>query len=453
MYACKGKAVNYSYDPSGNPTVRAESALVVPQIVRQPGNQIGPPGITATFSVAVADARATTFQWKFNGTDILGATGDSLLLNNVTPLNEGQYSVVVTNSAGSVTSSLAALMLDSDSDGLPDSWEVAHFGGVNSQRSAGDADDDGLSNLDELLDGTDPTSDTSLRPRLVAYSNAGGSVTVTPMKLSYTLGETVTLTATPFAPSLFVGWMGDRLDSTGNPGTLTMTGSKTVWARFASAVGLMPGLVAFWRGETDGTDLIGGHHGTFFSGGSVTGPRVTAAGKVGGAFSFDGTVHVQVPKSPGLKLTRFTAEAWVFPTVQDGNHRSVIASGSSVSDDNAWSMGVISGSPRFSSNHGSRAVLMAPTAIPLNKWTHLAISFDGTAKRLYVDGALVASQGGLSELVYEAGVPVTMGSNWAFNASSARFNGHIDEVAIYNRALTSDEVADNIQCGSCGEEL
>jgi hypothetical protein len=44
-------------------------------------------------------------------------------------------------------------------------------------------------------------------------------------------------------------------------------------------------------------------------------------------------------------------------------------------------------------------------------------------------------------LVYDAApVPVTIGSDWASNVSSARFNGRIDEVALYNRALTADEV-------------
>ena len=146
--------MKYSYDPSGNLT--AVSDLSIPNIVRQPVNQIAVPGAIATFAVLVADTRAVTFQWKFNGIDIVGAIGDSLLLTNVSVANEGQYSVVVTNSAGSVTSIPAALMLDSDDDGLPDSWETANFGNTTSQRSEGDPDGDGVSNLDEFFDGITP---------------------------------------------------------------------------------------------------------------------------------------------------------------------------------------------------------------------------------------------------------------------------------------------------------
>jgi Divergent InlB B-repeat domain/Immunoglobulin I-set domain/Bacterial TSP3 repeat len=329
---------NYSYDASGNVTVRAVRALVTPQIVGQPVQQVAEPGNIVTFSVVVADASATTFQWKFNGTNIPAATGDSLLLTNVNTANEGQYSVVVTNSAASVTSAPAALMLDSDGDGLPDAWEKANFTDPDpthplnpaNQRSETDPDKDDISNLDEFLDGTDPNDKGSFRPRLTAYSGAGGSVTVTPMKLSYDLGESVTLTPLPFPPSVFIGWVGD-LSGTDNPATLTMDRNKTLRARFASAVPLPPGLIALWRGEADASDLIGGHHGTFFAGTTVTTPRVTPSGKVGGAFDCDGTVHVQVPDSAALSPAQLTAEAWVFPTAHGVSH-TIIARGSSTSD-------------------------------------------------------------------------------------------------------------------------
>jgi hypothetical protein len=183
--------LKYLYDSSGNVTSQTAGNVLSPNITGQPIGRVFEPGQVATFSVVVEDTSGVTFQWKFNSTDIPAATGDSLLLTNVSVANEGLYSVVVTNSAGSVTSTLAALMLDSDRDGLPDSWERANFTDPDpthplnpaNQRSETDPDKDGVSNLDEFLDGTDPTNKVSLRPRLTAYSDAGGSVTVTPMKL------------------------------------------------------------------------------------------------------------------------------------------------------------------------------------------------------------------------------------------------------------------------------
>jgi|GEM_PF-3370324 len=451
--------LKYSYDATGNLVSRTLQSDLISQIIGQPVNQIVAPGETASFSVVVSDASGRTFQWVFDH-DIPGATGDSLLLTNVSADDEGTYVVVVRNSFSDVISAPASLLLDSDGDGLPDSWEIAKFGDTTTQRSEGDADADGISNLDEFLDGTNPTSKTSLRPRLIAYSDAGGSVTVEPMKLSYDLGETVTLTATPFAPSVFVGWKGDLTDAS-FPTDLTMkmtiNANKTVRAKFASVLPLPPGLVAFWRGETDASDLIGGHHGTFFAGTSETAPTVTPSGKVGGAFDFDGKVHVEVPDSAELKPVQITLEAWVFPTLFDFDYHTVITRGSMEGNDpgvpaplrnHAWYLGLLSeanvvsaGRPHFRT---SSDILRGPE-IPLNEWTHLAASFDGATKRLYVNGVLVASRAGLEALVYDpAAVPVTIGSDFASGPSSnaLHFHGRIDEVGIYNRALTSNEIVE-----------
>jgi hypothetical protein len=280
----------------------------------------------------------------------------------------------------------------------------------------------------------------SALPRLIAYSGAGGTITVSPMKLSYALGETVTLTATP-SSSVFAGWTGD-LNSTSNPATLIMDGNKTVRARFmplpTGLIAPLPlGLIACWRGETDASDLIGGHHGAFFAGTVVTAPSVTASGKVGGAFNLDGTVHVRVPDSPALKPAQLTVEAWVFPTAPQVGLGTIIARGSSTNDFDTWYLGLSSfRNPEFISHDNH---LLQGLAIPPNEWSHLAITSDGIKERLYVNGVQVAARDERNALVYDA-VPVTIGSDWANNVSSDRFNGRIDEIALYNRALTADEI-------------
>src|SRR5437762_2764624 len=115
-------------DLGGNLQAQFPELVSSPQIIAQPQQQIVPPGSVASFFVVAADTRGLTYQWRFSGTNINGATGDALMLTNVSAANEGQYSVVLSNSSSTVTSSSAALMIDSDGDGLPDSWEMAYFG-------------------------------------------------------------------------------------------------------------------------------------------------------------------------------------------------------------------------------------------------------------------------------------------------------------------------------------
>jgi hypothetical protein len=443
----------FSYDPSGNVIVRAASVTGPPQITGQPVGLVAAPGENASFSVTMANVTGVTFQWRLNAADIPGATGESLVLTSITAASEGQYSVVVANSSGSVTSAPAMLMLDSDGDGLPDSWELAYFGNL-SQTGTGDFDSDGVSNFDEFNQGTDPNNNASLRVRLSVTVIGGGAVEVLPFLENYAVGETVTLTSVPSLPNSFDRWSGSLTGSV-NPSTLVLTSNKSVTARFLY-VPVPPGLIAWWRGEADASDLIAGHHGAFYVGAAVVGPSVTSSGLVGGAFNFDGAVHIRVPDSSDLRPTRLTVETWVFPTVQSPSPQTIVARGSATSDNNAWSLSILNGRPRFSAIHlGYGAQFIdAPNPLPLNQWTHLAITWDGYVKSLYINGGLAVQTAGLGPLYYDpAAVPVTIGSDWAANASSDRFTGRLDEVSLYGRALTGGEIAAIASAGRLGKGL
>jgi hypothetical protein len=85
------------------------STLTSPAITTQPTAQSSGAGGGATFNVVATGTPAPTYQWRKNGSAIAGATGATLTLSNIFTDAAGNYDVVVTNSAGSVTSSTAAL--------------------------------------------------------------------------------------------------------------------------------------------------------------------------------------------------------------------------------------------------------------------------------------------------------------------------------------------------------
>jgi endonuclease/exonuclease/phosphatase family metal-dependent hydrolase len=82
-----------------------------PVISVQPQNQNVLAGQTATFSVTASGTQPLNFQWLFNGTNFFGATTNPFVLANVQSTNVGNYSVVITNIAGSTTSSVATLAI------------------------------------------------------------------------------------------------------------------------------------------------------------------------------------------------------------------------------------------------------------------------------------------------------------------------------------------------------
>jgi len=138
-----------------------------PAIATQPENLTIAAGAEAVFIVAATGSQPLSYQWWFNGTNLVaGATNATLVLTNVQLSQSGSYHVRVANLVGEVFSQPAILTVvnpDSDGDGIPDEWEIAH--GLNPQDGADrnqDADGDGLSNWQEYIAGTDPQNPQSV---------------------------------------------------------------------------------------------------------------------------------------------------------------------------------------------------------------------------------------------------------------------------------------------------
>jgi hypothetical protein len=81
---------------------------------------------------------------------------------------------------------------------------------------------------------------------------------------------------------------------------------------------------------------------------------------------------------------------------------------------------------------GSVHYVGGPTANPVNTWTHVALTYDGSALRLYVNGTQAARRaaGGTIQTTTN---PLWIGGNQPYGEY---FNGLIDEVRVYNRALS-----------------
>ncbi|MFM2294129.1 MAG: hypothetical protein RLZZ350_542, partial [Verrucomicrobiota bacterium] len=85
--------------------------VIAPGITSQPVSRTNAVGTTATFNVSLSGSQPRTFQWRLNGVNLVGGTNQTLTLSNVQLTQAGNYSIVVSNSAGSVTSANAALVV------------------------------------------------------------------------------------------------------------------------------------------------------------------------------------------------------------------------------------------------------------------------------------------------------------------------------------------------------
>ena len=167
----------------------------------------------------------------------------------------------------------------------------------------------------------------------------------------------------------------------------------------------------------------------------------TTAGKNGGALVFNGTnTRVQIPASPTLNPTgAVTMEAWVYPTVAQAGWRAIIQK-----EVDAWLLHASSGGtlmPAAGGTYGGAgAVTFASTSIPVNAWTHLAQTYDGATIRLYVNGVVASSLPKTGALETNTS-PLSIGGT---NAYGEFFQGFIDDVRVYDRALTPSEITSDM---------
>lgn len=106
-------------DAGGNGRMYSDSAKFVfvpppqpPTITNQAVAQIVNQGGNATFTVGATGATPLSYQWRFEGKNLAAATQSSYTRTNCQPVHEGDYDVVITNVAGSVTSSVASLTVN-----------------------------------------------------------------------------------------------------------------------------------------------------------------------------------------------------------------------------------------------------------------------------------------------------------------------------------------------------
>jgi hypothetical protein len=197
------------------------------------------------------------------------------------------------------------------------------------------------------------------------------------------------------------------------------------------------GLVAAYGfNETTGTtarDATG--HGL---NGTIAGATSTAYGKFGRALSFDGDHDmVTIADNNQLDLTTgMTLEAWVAPTTTSG-WRTVLAKEQSggltyglySSSDNA-------GKPSVDVFTKSEIPTYGSAALPTGTWAHLAATYNGSTVTLFVNGNAVSTKAVTGSMVTSWGALRIGGTSvWG-----EWFKGKVDEVRIYNAALTATQI-------------
>ncbi|HEY6503024.1 MAG TPA: Ig-like domain-containing protein [Chitinophagaceae bacterium] len=192
---------------------------------------------------------------------------------------------------------------------------------------------------------------------------------------------------------------------------------------------------------TTATDNSGNNN----NGTLTNGPAWSASGRYGSAILFDGTNdYININDANSLDLTNgMTLEAWVNPSNLTG-FKTVICKDRTTSNytytlaanNNTTNVNNQRPNSRIRIGSNNRTVT-GTTKLTLNTWTHIASTYDGTTMRLYINGVQVSTFATTGNITVTTD-PLRIGGTTALTAQY--FAGLIDEVRIYNRALTQAEI-------------
>jgi hypothetical protein len=184
------------------------------------------------------------------------------------------------------------------------------------------------------------------------------------------------------------------------------------------------------------------NHGTSYSGSTLTDLH-TSSGYFGKALSFDGSNdYIQVQNSNELNPNYITVSAWIFPNTD----KLLVQSSGMIVKKISWAnnQGYFmewrndTKSVAFYIGNGTnwKYIVSSSNSVPLNEWTYVTGTYDGSYVRVYINDALNVSAS-------NSGTIASSTDNLRIGAESIsykRFNGTIDEVRIWNRNLSQAEI-------------
>ncbi len=231
-----------------------------------------------------------------------------------------------------------------------------------------------------------------------------------------------------------------RRNAPRTPQTLILAALALAALSSAPTAAQSTGLVAAYSFDEGAGITAADNSGTGNDGTLINGATWSTTARFGAAASFDGSNdRIDVPDSNSLDLTSgMTLEAWVRPTA-NSSYRTVVLK--EVTGELAYALYAAD------SDHGGRSsgwnrianvsrFADGTSALPLNTYSHIAVTYNGSSLVFYVNGVATRSTA-VTGNIQTSTMPLRIGGNTIWGEY---FQGQIDELRVYNRALSQNEI-------------
>ncbi|MFH2050265.1 MAG: LamG-like jellyroll fold domain-containing protein [bacterium] len=204
------------------------------------------------------------------------------------------------------------------------------------------------------------------------------------------------------------------------------------------------GLIAYYPFNGNANDESGNGHDGIVNGAELSSDRF---GNEEASYFFSGNDYIVISDSDTLNFNNTTISAWIKLTEDVGNTQWRIVNRQEINNAAAWGLEIFG--LGYSNSTGNTPTChfgdsniwhntLATSHIDVGKWYHLVATNDGLNQKIYIDGTISASEPSLGDVLYNINSPIVIGRTAQLN--TFYFQGYIDEVRIYNRALSASEV-------------
>jgi Concanavalin A-like lectin/glucanases superfamily/Immunoglobulin domain/Immunoglobulin I-set domain len=395
-------------------------------IVQQPPSAVTVfEGAATNLSVVAVGAPTLKYQWLKNGSALTGKTSSSLPFSSILPGDAGNYSVIVTNNYGAVTSSIVALAVQSGPPLiLTQPQSLSRYQGRPATFTV-------------TAGGTTPLSYQWYFNGSTPIAGANSS--------SYSLASVQPVNAGNYSCTI------TNLYGTTNTVSVALTVLPVPAGAYAAAV-LADNPLAYWRvGETNGTiahDYFGGHDGQYTN--VTLGVQGYSALDTNKAIAVGPMINSFVGNITGIDFATtgstatFTLEAWVKgPPAQSGDV-GILTKGTGGGGEQFNLDTGNGGKYRFFIRDTSGNVSAINTSVgPDNTWQHLVAVYDAPAglMHMYLNGGDIGTVSASANGILTSSHAMSIGSRQSGNTVyDLNFLGTVDEVAVYGTALSADRV-------------